>query len=62
MAEPAFRVTMEDLTTGRKWVVQIPKDDYFLILTGEAHLANSHSYPKVGTYQLTIKGATNHES
>jgi hypothetical protein len=55
-AEPAIRVTVEDLTTGETETVEVPLHEYYLLCTGDCHVASAQTYPKSGTHVLTIKG------
>lgn len=49
------RITVEDMDTGEKEVIEI-KDDYVLIRTGECYLAHTNIY-STGTHILTIKNS-----
>jgi hypothetical protein len=50
-----FRVTVEDLETGEKSVVEIAAGDYILIPFAPCYLAHTNAYPGKGTVVLTIK-------
>jgi hypothetical protein len=51
----SFRVTVEDLKTGDRSVMEVAEGDYALIPFAPCHLASSQVYPAKGTHVLTLK-------
>ena len=49
-----FRVTVEDLETGDKGVMEVAEGDYMLIPFGSCYLANVAKHAN-GTVQLTLR-------
>jgi len=47
-------VTVEDLATGEKEVVEV-KDDYLILAAGSCHVEHVQTYAN-GTHILTVKG------
>lgn len=55
MADPVLRVTVEDVATGDMETVEIPSDEYFILTTGDCHVAHVNAHAN-GTHVLTVKG------
>lgn len=55
MSEKQIRVTIEDLKTGDKEVVEFG-DDYLLICAGRTYEDGIQVYPTKGTHVITVKG------
>lgn len=51
-----FRVTVEDLTTGERKVMNFAAGDYVLIPFAPCWRDSVSVYPKSGTHIITIKG------
>jgi len=49
-------VTVVDNEAGTTETREMPPHDYFIVTTGECHIAHINTYPKAGTHVLTIKG------
>lgn len=56
MADREFRVTVEDLITGERSVMEIAAGDYVLIPFAPCYRAEVQAYPTSGTHVITIKG------
>ena len=55
MTEKQLRVTIEDLKTGDKEIVEFG-DDYILICAGHTYQDGIQVYPTKGTHVITVKG------
>jgi hypothetical protein len=56
MASPyEFRVTVEDLTTGDKQVMEFAPGDYVLIPFAPCYRDGIQIYPQKGTHVITVK-------
>lgn len=56
MSSKGFRVTVEDLDTGDKEIMDVAPGDIMLIPFAPAYKANSMHYPGSGTTVITVKG------
>jgi len=50
-----FRVTVEDLETGDRQVMEFASGDYVLIPFAPCHRSHIAAYPKRGTHVITVK-------
>ena len=58
MSEQArgLRITVEDLETGTREVVDLPMGEYFILTTEPCHVSHTQLFGGGKTVQLTIKG------
>lgn len=55
MSAHQFRVTVEDLVTGDKQVMEFAPGDYVLIPFAPCHRSSMQAYPRSGTHVITLK-------
>jgi len=56
VAEHEFRVTVEDLKTGDRQIMEFGSGDYVLIPFAPCYRASVDAYPTKGTHVITVKG------
>ena len=56
MTDHEFRVTVEDLKTGERRIMEFGGGDYLLIPFGACHQSGLQAHPMSGTHVITIKG------
>lgn len=53
--EAMLRVTVEDLEEGGSETVEVPKGEYFIVVTSPAYVSHTQMFGGGKTVQLTIK-------
>lgn len=49
-------VTIKDDETGEETISQVSNNDYLVVCSGDCYVSHTQSFPKFGTYILTIEG------